>query len=121
MEELPAKLRLYKKLKNTLNEKVNLRDSVKWIRVDHFGCYYYKANLDPFTPFLQVDLHKKATKDVLSDELVLSKLPKCGGLTIEKMSNLKEQLKFIDKDYLWFYEDILNENVENPKKKRKTY
>lgn len=121
LEELPAKLRLYKKLNNTLNQKVNLRDSVKWIRVDQCGFYYYKANFDPFTPFLQVDLHKKGTKYVLSAEIELSKLPKCGGLTLEKMNNLREQLKFIDKDYLWFYEEILNENVENPKKKRKTY
>nr|CAH7723763.1 unnamed protein product [Callosobruchus chinensis] len=117
-----AKLHLYKKLNNTLSEKVNLRDTVKWIRVNHFGFYCYKATLDPFTPFLQVDLHKKGTKDISSEEVSLRKLPKCGGLTVEKTNNLREQLKYIEKDYIiWFYEELLNENIVNPKKKRKTY
>lgn len=43
------------------------------------------------------------------------------SLTTEKMDNLREQLKCIDRDYLWYYEEIMSENVENPKKKRKTY
>lgn len=107
LEELPAKLHLYRKLNNTLNDKVNLRDSVKWIRVDNFGFYYYKINLDPFARFLQFDLHKKGTKDILSAEIFLSKLSRCGDLTIEKMNNLQEKLNFIDEDYRWFYEEIL--------------
>lgn len=61
-EELPSKLHLYKKVNNTINEKISLRDSVRWIRVDQFGFYFYKTSLDPFTPFLQVDLHKKGAR-----------------------------------------------------------
>lgn len=62
-EELPSKLHLYKKVNNTINEKISLRDSVRWIRVDQFGFYFYKTSLDPFTPFLQVDLHKKKVQE----------------------------------------------------------
>lgn len=115
-EELPAKLHLYKKVNNTINEKICLRDSVRWIRVDQFGFYFYKTSLDPFTPFLQVDLHKKGAREVQAGEITPRVLPKCGGLTVEKMSNLREQLKF------GFYEEILEQNIEKPKKKtRKTY
>lgn len=121
LEELPAILRLYKRVNNVANDKVNLRDGVKWIRVDKFGYYHYKTNLDPYMPFLLVDLHKKGTKEVLPKQITLTALPKCGGLTVEKLSNLREQLKFVDEDYRWFYEEIFLQNIENPKKKRKTF
>lgn len=104
-----------------MNEKVNLRDKVKWIRVNRFGFYSYKTNLDPDSPFLQVDLHKKGAREVQTGEVTLSVLPKCGGLTVEKISNLQEQVKFVEEDYRWFYEGVLVETSLNPKQKRRTH
>ncbi|KAL1493809.1 hypothetical protein ABEB36_009497 [Hypothenemus hampei] len=118
LEELSTILHLFKKMKNSLNEKVNLRDTVKWITVDTFGYYLYKTSLDAQTPFLQVDLHKKGAREIQAGEVVLNVLPKCGGLTVEKISNLREQLKFVNKDYRWFYEAILQEASLNPKQKK---
>ncbi|CAG9765580.1 unnamed protein product [Ceutorhynchus assimilis] len=58
LNEIPIKLNLFNRKKNSLNEKVCLRDNVKWIRVENFGEYMYKDSLDPNTPFLKVDIMK---------------------------------------------------------------
>ncbi|KAL1489051.1 hypothetical protein ABEB36_013996 [Hypothenemus hampei] len=99
IDELTTKLHLFKKSKNILNDKVNLQDSVKWIRVSNFGQYHYKTSLDRNTPFHEVDLNKKGARKIEAGEVVLSKLPKCNSLSIEKISNLKDQLKFVHEDY----------------------
>lgn len=120
-EELPGKLYLFRKQKNTLKDKINLRDDVKWIRVDEFGYYYYKTCLNDYTPFRQVDLNKKGTQNLDRSEIKPTRLTqKTGGLTLDKLQNLKDQIKFVEEEYRWFYEDILKNNTENPKKKRKT-
>lgn len=117
-EALPAMLHLFKRLTNTVSDKIQLRDKVKWIRVEKFANYLYKSSLDPNTPFLEVDLHKKGAREVEAGMVTLRPLPKCGGLTAEKMSNLRDQMKFIEPDYRWYYEEILEENTNNPKTKK---
>lgn len=120
-EELPGKLYLFRKQANTLNQKINLRDNVKWIRVSDFGYYFYKPCLLEYTPFLEVDLKKKYAENFDRTGCVPTRQTrKTGGLTTEKLQNLKEQVKFIPEEYRWFYEGIIQDNMENPKKKRKT-
>lgn len=120
-EELPGKLHLFKKETNTLKAKIYLRDNIKWIRLEQFSCYFYKTSLDDFTPFLEVDLKKKGSRIVKKGEVTPTRLREnTGGLTKEKMTNLQEQIKFVEEEYRWYYEDILEKNLENPKKKRKT-
>lgn len=121
LEELPAKLGLFKKQRNSLNDKVCFRDNVKWVRVDEFGCYRYKTCLDDYTPFQLVDLRKKGTENVDRTLYRPTRLTnKIGGLTSEKLENLKAQIRYVDEDYKWFFEHVLQENVGHPKKKRKT-
>ncbi|CAG9760242.1 unnamed protein product [Ceutorhynchus assimilis] len=118
-EELPAKLYLFRKQTNTLNVKINMRDTVKWIRVEEFGYYFYKTYLSEYTPFLQVDLKKKGTKNVDRTLCAPTRvLTKTGGLTLEKIKNLQEQVQFVNESYRWFYEDIIEENVANPKRRK---
>lgn len=120
-EALPSNLFLFKKQKNTLNDKINLRDNVKWIRVNEFGYYLYKTCLDDYTPFLHVDLRKKCTQNYDRSGCKPTRLAqKTGGLTVDKLQNLKDQIKFVVEEYRWFYEKILENNIDNPKKKRKT-
>ncbi|KAK9696521.1 hypothetical protein QE152_g31525 [Popillia japonica] len=102
--------------------KINLRDNIKWIRANEFGYYYYKTSLSDYTPFLHVDLRKKGSKNVDRTRCKQIRLiEKTDGLTIEKLQNLKEQVKFVTEDYRWIYETVTEENMANPKKKRKTY
>lgn len=121
-DELSGKLHIWNKKTNELGQKVSFRDSVKWIRVDEFGSYLYKENLDEYSPFYKVDLLKKGSRVICKeDNITLRRITeKRGGLTAEKLSNLREQLKFVKEEYKWFYEKIFEVNEENPKKKRKT-
>lgn len=60
---LQTQLKVIKKKKNLLNEKVPFRDGIKWVRVEEFGSYLYKENYDPFTPFKKVSiLHNENIK-----------------------------------------------------------
>ncbi|KAB0802996.1 hypothetical protein PPYR_05182 [Photinus pyralis] len=121
IEELPAQLHIWNKKTNLLGEKVNFRDSIKWIRVDEFGSYKYKESFDDFTPFHKVDLLKKGHRVVSGNTVTVRHITeKRGGLTTEKLNNLREQLQFVKEEYKWFYENILEQNQDNPKKKRKT-
>lgn len=120
-DKLPEMLHLFNKKKNELNEKVNFRDNIKWLRVDEPGSYLYKENLDEMSPFHKVQLVKKGGRMVSKGQIKVERImEKRGGLTSEKMSNLREQLVFIKDEYKWFYERILQDNEENPKKKRRT-
>lgn len=121
-DELPAKLHIWNKKSNALNEKVYFRDNIKWVRVDEFGSYLYKENLDEMSPFHKVDLLKKESRIVTKEDNIKAERikEKRGAITVEKLSNLREQLVFIKEEYKWFYERILEQNEENPKKKRKT-
>lgn len=115
-EELPSKHGLFKKEKNSSNNKVYFRDNVKWIRVDEFGCYRYKTC---FNDFQLVDLNKRMTEHVDRTLHMPTRLTtKTGALTSEKLENLKAQIKYLDADYRWFYENVLQENIAHPKKRR---
>lgn len=73
------------------------------------------------SPFHKVQLVKKGGRMVSKGQIKVERImEKRGGLTSEKMSNLREQLVFIKDEYKWFYERILQDNEENPKKKRRT-
>nr|CAH7728830.1 unnamed protein product [Callosobruchus chinensis] len=120
--DLSAKLHIFNKKTNELKEKVNFRDNVKWVRVDEFGSYLYKESLDEMLPFHKVDLLKKGSRiGTKNDNIKVERIVgKKGGLTTEKLSNLREQMMYIKEPYEWFYKQILEDNEGNPKKKRKT-
>lgn len=123
--EIATKLYLINKKKNTLEEKISLRDNVKWIRVEEYGSYYYKDTLDENTPFLKVDImksrHRKLEKEDFKLELIRNKN---NALSAEKNSNLKEQLQYIDDEYKYFYQKVIGCETENQNsklnKKRRT-
>lgn len=119
-DELPLKLRLVNRKTNMLKEKLNFRDNVKWIKVDEFGSFWYKNNLDEFSPFHKVELFKTGVKTLTrADEIKLHRFSeKRGGLTSEKQNNLRAQLQYIKDEYKWYYEKILEENETNPKVKK---
>lgn len=51
------------------------------------------------------------------DKIVLSTFhEKREGLISDKLSNPREQMKFLKDEYTWFYENIFRENEANRKK-----
>lgn len=120
-------MNLLNKKKNILDEKVFLRDHIKWIRVQEYGSYMYKDTLDQNTPFLQVNIlknrHKKIDEDTFTLELIKNK---SNSLSEEKIANLKEQIKFVHEEYRYFYEKIIDGHMKENKgdvgkgKKRKS-
>ncbi|GBN82157.1 hypothetical protein AVEN_168835-1 [Araneus ventricosus] len=91
-EDLPKKMKLFNRKKDLLNEKVHLRDGIKWIRVDTFGSYLFKENFDRYTPIREVNIHKDLKKkSFLTDYFdILRLFRKTGTLSKEKVENLKE-------------------------------
>lgn len=118
IDEISSKLNLYNRKKNVNNEKVYFRDGIKWIRVDSYGCYYYKTTLDEMTPFYKVDILKKQrTNEINPDNIALTVFNENkGSISVEKLANLKEQLPFIKEEYRPYYQNILGNDqpvVEN--------
>lgn len=108
-DELATKLNLINRKKNTLNETVHFRDGIKWIRVNEFGCYYYKESYDPYTPFKKVNLIKNARLGPpdITDINIPRIQQKYGHLSDEKIGNLKTQLQFVKPPYQWYYQQIM--------------
>lgn len=111
LEKLAEKLGLVNRKKNVLNEKVNFRDGVKWIRVDTFGSYLYKESYDPFMPFKKVSLLRNSNKEEESSvNISISRLPnKNGKISDEKLANIKDQMKYVPEQHRWFYEQLFPE------------
>lgn len=108
-EHLIEDLNLMKKKKNTLKENVNFRDDVKWIRVEEYGSFLYKTCLDPYTPFLKVDIQKNKRREPKN---VTSLLPilknKHRAISTPKIEDIKVQLPYIPEYCKYFYENIIN-------------
>lgn len=124
--DLPKQLQVVNRKINTLNEKVQFRDAVKWIKVERFGYYLYKDSYEEEAPFKEVCILKRQLE---ADPTVrLPRAGKLGQLSKEKIKNLMEQLPFVKEQYRYFYENVIEkeDNVmpvmpqqENRKKKKK--
>lgn len=117
---LVAGLRLYNNKRNDLNEHVQFRDNIRWIRVEKFGYYLYKDCLDENAPFKRVNIAQSGNEPI---DFELEKKPS-EPMPIDKMKidNLKEQLKFIEPQYQSFYKQIFdaasnNNNADGSKDK----
>lgn len=120
IDKLGPSLHLTNKKKNTTDQKVNFRDSIKWFRITECGSYLYKESLSEDEPFMKVNILKAGSK--LASEVEMERLEeKRGNLSEAKIQNLQEQMKFVKREYHWFYEEILPKKQEEGKnKKRRT-
>lgn len=111
-DDLASKLNLINRKKNFLNETVQFRDGIKWIRIDEYGSYLYKETYDPHTPFKKVNLIRNTRIGNLDPaDIELTRIEqKYGALSDEKIENLKTQLKFVKSQYQWFYQQIIREH-----------
>lgn len=119
---LVAGLGLYNNKRNDLNEPIQFRDTVRWIRVEKFGYYLYKDCLNEDAPFKRVNITQTGSKPI---DFEMEKA--CEQIPVDKLKidNLKEQLKFIEPQYHWFYNQIFdaasNNNNTTEIKKAKTF
>lgn len=58
--DLPNQLQVVNRKINNLNEKVQFRDAVKWIKVERFGYYLYKDSYEEEAPLKEVCTYFKA-------------------------------------------------------------
>lgn len=108
---LVAGLGLYNNKRNDLNEPVKFRDAIRWIRVEKFGHYLYKDCLDDKTPFKRVNIAQTGKEPI---EFELEKRS-CEQIDVEKLKidNLREQVKFVDPQYHWFYNQLFDAASNN--------
>uniref|UniRef100_A0A6P7H3U7 Uncharacterized protein LOC114345780 n=1 Tax=Diabrotica virgifera virgifera TaxID=50390 RepID=A0A6P7H3U7_DIAVI len=104
-------MKLMNRKKDLLNEKVNFKTGIKWIRVDVFGSYLFKESYDYYTPFKMVCILKqKNFPSLLPEEFNIPRhIQNTGSLSKEKVDNLKEQLCFIPERDKWYYEAIIEQ------------
>lgn len=104
-------LSLYNNKRNDMNELVQFRDGIRWIRVNSFGHYLYKECLNENIPFKRINIAQTgaAPIDFELEKKIFEQLP----IKKKKVDNLKEQMKFIDPQYHWFYDQIFNAPVNN--------
>lgn len=106
-DKLATLLNLKNQKANSLKEKVNFRDEVKWIRIERHGFMLYKNSLDPFCPFIEVELLDDKTAIVNFESIsipALRKTEKTGEVSELKAANIREQLKYVPKTHRWYYE-----------------
>lgn len=121
IHHLLMQLKLTQKRKNDLNEKVAFRDNVKWIRVDEFGSYLYKDNYDPYTPFKRVSILQNKQRRPLAEQVNFKRINnKTGDLSEKKKENLREQIKYVQEEFRWFYEEVLNIETAETRTRRRT-
>lgn len=108
INDLQLNLNLINRKKTVSKEKINFRDGIKWIRVDEYGSYLFKESHDEMTPFKKADILKKRT-EIDADFVLERVVGKYGTVSVEKKSNIEEQLKFVKPGYRHFYEAILRE------------
>ena len=97
---LSSLLGLRKKTVNTLGEKVQLRDKVRWIRVTDFGKYDYKHSLTDEEPWKTVILAGCDSPNLYVPELLRRRqLP----INPAKLNDIWKQLKFVPSRYQALY------------------
>nr|CAH7758580.1 unnamed protein product [Callosobruchus chinensis] len=69
IDKLGASLHLTNKKKNTTGQKVNVRDNIKWFRINEFGSYLYKESLNEDEPFMKVNILKTGSRIVSEVEM----------------------------------------------------
>lgn len=109
-ETLGQNLKLYNRKKDVNKNKINFRDSLKWIRVEEYGSYLFKTTYDEYTPFQKVNIyHKLSDTPCLNSQISIPRLlGKTGSLKQPKVENLRDQLMFIPDQYKWWYQNILD-------------
>lgn len=55
-------------------------------------------------------MKNKASQNIPENISLERIIGKSGSLSAEKLSNLRDQIQFLDDEYKWFYEDICNSN-----------
>lgn len=108
--DLDKKMRLYNRKADVLRSKVQFRDGVKWIRVEEYGSYLFKACYDENTPFRKVNIRQG---NLLQDATIpVISIPRLSyatnALKQPKVENLRDQLVFIPEEHRWWYLDVLN-------------
>lgn len=92
---------------NTLGEKVELRDKVRWLRFSEFDKYYYKHSLS----------EEESWKTVVLVNCDSSALPAVPELVIQqrrlpinpaKLKNIHKQLKFVPTQYQAVYLSLVS-------------
>ncbi|KAG8311170.1 hypothetical protein J6590_048769 [Homalodisca vitripennis] len=118
-EKFENSLGLYKRKTDLLKKKVCFRDGIKWIRVEEFGCYYFKESYDPNMPFRKVNLLRHDNQPQPDNITVPRYVNPRGSLTEDKINNLQEQMLFVKEQFRWFYEQVFKQQGENVRKKPK--
>ena len=118
VKKLATKLDLVKRTKNTTKEKVQFKDTVRWIKVDNFGEFKYRTSFSDDEPWKVVDILRKRTSASGGDDDVeiLQAVAKEPGRQIkaEKFNDIQKQLKYIPRYAQGFYKRLVcqtdNEN-----------
>jgi hypothetical protein len=99
--KLCQSLNLYKKTVDDDGNKIELRDKVRWIKMNQFGSYCYKHSLTEEEAWKKVTVHRGDPTSVtpIIEVLTTLKLP----IKKAKFDDLKKQLKFVPEIYHGLY------------------
>ena len=95
LKEIPTLLHLTNINIDTDSEKVRFCDSVRWVRVDTFGCYHYRQSRNDNEPWKSVSLsNKKTTGNIGAVGLPMRMYAKSSVKAV-KLSDLAKHSPFI--------------------------
>ena len=106
VKELPSLLGLHSNLRNCDGEKVNFRDSVRWVRVVEFGMYQYKTSHSEDEQWKSVNIVKQR-RDAVSSVQLSSRTESKSVIKPSKIADIRKQLPYIPAVHRGFYEQII--------------
>ena len=90
---------------NTMGDKIEMRDQVRWIRVTKLGFYEYKHSLQEDEVWKEVDIRQR--NHAIVAEKTIPELgvqpPTALGIKKAKLSDIRKQMRYIPDAYQGFY------------------
>ncbi|CAH1979592.1 unnamed protein product [Acanthoscelides obtectus] len=96
-DTVEADMKLYNRKRDVNKNKIQIRNSIKWIRVEEYGSYLFKITYDEYMPFQKVNIYNKLRETPsLESAITISRLFRKTGFSKQpKLENLREQLKYV--------------------------
>ena len=99
---------------NTMGDKIEMRDKVRWIRVTKLGFYEYKHSLQEDEVWKEVDIRQR--NHAIVAEKTIPELgvqpPTALGIKKAKLSDIRKQMRYIPDAYQGFYKKQLEMDSE---------
>lgn len=73
-ETLVQNMKLHNRKKYVIQNKIQFRNSVKWIHVEEYYFYLFKTNYNEHTPFQKVNIFHKLTEILSLDAPITNQL-----------------------------------------------